>query len=543
MGHGGDGDDVVQLRSDLVDETLEECERLLGAAEAAAAEIRQTAHRHAQARAEGAIRALTVAAERLHQEAADDRSAAREAGDQARRALADARRLGAEADAELEAGRQQAQRMVAEAAAGLRDASAAQAALLAEADDRATALQAELLAEADDEIEHRLAQLDREVAAARAEAEAAREALLRQAEDDAAQLVAAAQRSADEERRRADEAVAVRLAEADRAVEERLSSADRTAAGRLADAERRRTAVIDDAHRMASDVLAEADLEAATMRTTAESAAAAIIADAERRTEAILGAAGEQASDAHAARDAAEETAATDQILAAYREAHQIIKGAEVDAAEIRATARSVTGARDGEHDDSRDEPPAPGARRGHRRRARWGRNLRILALLVVVLAGAEALRSHVAEPYTVAATSMEPQLRAGDRLVVNKLAFRLGEPALGDVVVFDTADVPGAAGAPGRTLVKRVIAVSGEVVQGLDGAVVVDGEVIDDPWSAGVPTPAFGPVRMPDATVYVLGDNRALSVDSRTFGAVPIDALTGRVEAVIWPLDRAGRV
>lgn len=514
MGHGGDGDDGVQLRSDLVDETLEECERLLEAAEAAAAEIRQTAHRHAQARAEGAIRALTVAAERLHQEAADDRSAAREAGDQARRALADARRLGAEADAELELGRQRAQRMVAEAA------------------DRATALQAELLAEADDEIEHRLAQLDREVAAASAEADEARDAVLRQAEDDAAQLVTAAQRSADEERRRADEAVAVRLAEA-----------DRTAAGRLADAERRRTAVIDDAHRMASDVLAEADLEAASRRTTAESAAAAIIADAERRAEAILRAAGEQASDTHAARDAAEEAAATDQILVAYREAHQIIKRAEVDAAEIRATARSVTGARDAEHDDSHDEPPAPGARRGHHRRARWGRNLRILALLVVVLAGTEALRSHVAEPYTVAATSMEPQLRAGDRLVVNKLAFRLGEPARGDVVVFDTADVPGAAGAPGRTLVKRVIAVSGEVVQGLDGAVVVDGEVIDDPWSAGVPTPAFGPVRMPDATVYVLGDNRALSVDSRTFGAVPIDALTGRVEAVIWPPDRAGRV
>jgi signal peptidase I len=170
-------------------------------------------------------------------------------------------------------------------------------------------------------------------------------------------------------------------------------------------------------------------------------------------------------------------------------------------------------------------------------------RNLRMLAILLLALAGTELLRTHVAEPYTVAQTSMEPHLNEGDRLVVNKLAFRTGEPSRGDVVVFDSADVPGSAGAPETTLVKRVIGLPGEVVQALDGHVVIDGEVIDDPWSDGKATAAFGPTRVPDGMVYVLGDNRGLSVDSRTFGSVPIDSLIGRVEAIIWPAPRVGRV
>ena len=108
---------------------------------------------------------------------------------------------------------------------------------------------------------------------------------------------------------------------------------------------------------------------------------------------------------------------------------------------------------------------------------------------------------------------------------------------------MFDTSDVPGAEGAPQRTVVKRVVGLPGEEVQGLDDRLVVDGEVIDDPWHGSTPTPTFGPIVVPDGMVFVLGDNRALSVDSRIFGAVPIDALTGRVDVVIWPPDKAGRV
>ena len=87
------------------------------------------------------------------------------------------------------------------------------------------------------------------------------------------------------------------------------------------------------------------------------------------------------------------------------------------------------------------------------------------------------------------------------------------------------------------------MVGLPGEEVQGLDDRLVVDGEVIDDPWHGSTRTPAFGPIVVPDGMVFVLGDNRSLSVDSRIFGAVPIEALTGRVDVVVWPPDRAGRV
>jgi signal peptidase I len=91
---------------------------------------------------------------------------------------------------------------------------------------------------------------------------------------------------------------------------------------------------------------------------------------------------------------------------------------------------------------------------------------------------------------------------------------------------------------------VKRVIGLPGDVVQGVDGRVLINGEQLDEPWlEDDVLTPPFGPVDVPEDSLLLLGDDRVLSVDSRTFGAVPIDAVVGRVDAVIWPPGNVGGV
>jgi signal peptidase I len=81
------------------------------------------------------------------------------------------------------------------------------------------------------------------------------------------------------------------------------------------------------------------------------------------------------------------------------------------------------------------------------------------------------------------------------------------------------------------------------ERVSALDGRLFIDGSPIDQPWLGDVETTDFGPVVIPPGSFFVLGDNRSSSIDSRNFGAVPTDAIIGRVEGVIWPLSDVGRV
>jgi signal peptidase I len=171
------------------------------------------------------------------------------------------------------------------------------------------------------------------------------------------------------------------------------------------------------------------------------------------------------------------------------------------------------------------------------------------LALLVKVF---------VVQAYYIPSTSMQPQLDAGDRVLVSRLSYRLHDPHRGDVVVFDDPARDGDAGAlpvrvgrevlgalgigtGGDSLVKRVIALPGETVEGREGRVFVDGRELREPYLAREQvTSAFGPERVPEDRIWVLGDARENSVDSRFFGTVPIDAVEGRAVFRVWPPQRS---
>jgi signal peptidase I len=165
-----------------------------------------------------------------------------------------------------------------------------------------------------------------------------------------------------------------------------------------------------------------------------------------------------------------------------------------------------------------RAHDPAPPSRRPSF--ARW---------LVVI-------KAWVLEARQIPSTSMEQTLLVGDRVLVEKLSYRLRAPMRPDVVVFDAEDAPGGA------IIKRVVAVAGQRIDIRDGVVYVDGSRLDERYvNARYPDhyDADGESVVPTGTVFVMGDNRANSNDSRYIGPVPLSSIIGRAFAVYWPLDR----
>lgn len=144
------------------------------------------------------------------------------------------------------------------------------------------------------------------------------------------------------------------------------------------------------------------------------------------------------------------------------------------------------------------------------------------LALMVVATVG---LVAFVAEPLRVTSGSMRPTLSSGDTVVVDKLTGRWRAPEIGDLVVFHDPRA-------GELAVKRVVALGGQEVALEDGVLHVDGVRRDGPGIdlEGVDSVYFGPVTVPVGAVFLMGDNRADSIDSRDFGPVRLDDLVGRV-------------
>jgi signal peptidase I len=149
-------------------------------------------------------------------------------------------------------------------------------------------------------------------------------------------------------------------------------------------------------------------------------------------------------------------------------------------------------------------------------------------ALLIALL-----VHAYVAEAVAIDdGPSMQPNLYVGDRLMTEKISYYLHPPRRGDVVIVERP--------VGETsLVKRVVAVEGEVVEVRDGHTFVDGQPIEEPWVEHFGGQDYGPALVPPDHLFVVGDNRAVSRDSRAIGPVPVDSIRGRVWLVYWPLDQ----
>lgn len=155
-------------------------------------------------------------------------------------------------------------------------------------------------------------------------------------------------------------------------------------------------------------------------------------------------------------------------------------------------------------------------------------------AVLVALL-----LRATVFQAFYIPSESMETTLLVNDRVLVNKVGYRIGDIERGDVVVFVRPDdQPGEV----RDLIKRVIALPGETILATEGQVYINERLLDEPYlDAGTSTNDFGPVVVPEDHIFVMGDNRGESFDSRGFGAVSQDRVVGRAFVLFWPFNRAG--
>ncbi len=156
-----------------------------------------------------------------------------------------------------------------------------------------------------------------------------------------------------------------------------------------------------------------------------------------------------------------------------------------------------------------------------------------ILPALVIVL----VVNIFLAQATRVEGQSMEPSLHNNERLIIEKISYRLHPPQRGDIIVLRP---PRRASVP---LIKRVIGVPGDLVEIRDDQVYINGEPLEEDY-LNQPTKGSMPPRLvPEGHVFVLGDNRQASNDSRSFGMVPYEDIIGRAWFRYWPLDRAGLI
>lgn len=180
--------------------------------------------------------------------------------------------------------------------------------------------------------------------------------------------------------------------------------------------------------------------------------------------------------------------------------------------------------------------------------------------LIITALVLALVIKAFLFQAFFIPSGSMEPTLYPGDRVLVNKIPYYFRDPHRGDVIVFENPDPAadidrgivggfvhwlaaglGVSTNPEEDFIKRVIGEPGDIVEARNGQVFVNGRQVDEPYLEEK-TADFGPEKVPKGELWVMGDNRDSSKDSRFgLGTVPLDKVVGQAFIKIWPPTRIG--
>lgn len=158
------------------------------------------------------------------------------------------------------------------------------------------------------------------------------------------------------------------------------------------------------------------------------------------------------------------------------------------------------------------------------------------IAIVVGAFAVALVVKTFLIQAFYIPSESMFPTLTEDDRVLVNKLSYQLHDVNRGDLVVFERP--PNEPDSEVKDLIKRVVALEGEKLEERDGALYIDGELLEEPYlEPGVESRNLTPTVIPEGHVFVMGDNRGSSRDSRFFGPIDEDLIVGRAFVKVWPL------
>jgi len=157
-----------------------------------------------------------------------------------------------------------------------------------------------------------------------------------------------------------------------------------------------------------------------------------------------------------------------------------------------------------------------------------------LLSTVIPALIIALLIHLFLAQATRVEGYSMEPTLYGHQRLIIEKLSYRIHPPERGDIVVVRVPQFD-------KFLIKRVIGLPGETLEIKNGLVYIDGQPLEEPYVNGAPRGNYRATVIPEGYVFVMGDNRNNSNDSRAFGPISIESIVGHAWMRYWPPDDFG--
>lgn len=181
-------------------------------------------------------------------------------------------------------------------------------------------------------------------------------------------------------------------------------------------------------------------------------------------------------------------------------------------------------------------EPDAPKGRRHLRGSVEW------VLIIAGALLAAFVIKTFLIQAFYIPSPSMTPTLAVNDRVLVNKMSYRLHDINRGDIVVFLRPESEQSTDLQIKDLIKRVVGLPGDTIESRDGSLYVNGARLIEPYlPRGTQTDGLERTVVPKGTIFVMGDNRPNSKDSRVFGPIPEKDVVGRAFVRVWPLTHLG--
>jgi len=173
-----------------------------------------------------------------------------------------------------------------------------------------------------------------------------------------------------------------------------------------------------------------------------------------------------------------------------------------------------------------------------------WDQIRENIVILAIALGLSLLIRTFVAEPRFIPSDSMFPTLEIGDRLVIEKVSYYLDSPQFGDIIVFNPPPQLQEIGyGADQAFIKRVIGQPGQTIEVKNGRVYIDNQPQFERYIAEEPHYQLPPVKVPEDSYFVMGDNRNDSNDSHVWGFLPKENIIGRAVFRFWPIERFGGV